>query len=64
MPPRIIYVVIDEASLPSVSEYNRLAIMATGKRFELVCEENYHDILQLTKAPDSVDLSKWSEYIF
>lgn len=63
-PPRIIYVVIDEASLPSVSEINRLAVMARGKRFELVCEEIYHAILQLPKAPDMVDLSKWSEYIF
>ena len=63
-PPRIIYVVIDEASLPSVSEVNRLAVMARGKRFELVCEEIYHNILQLPKVPDVVDLSKWSEYIF
>lgn len=63
-PPRIIYVVIDEASLPSVSEVNRLAVMARGKRFELVCEEIYHNILQLPKAPDTVDLSKWSDYIF
>jgi hypothetical protein len=63
-PPRIIYVVIDEASLPNVSEVNRLAVMARGKRFELVCEEIYHAILQLPKAPDIVDLSKWSEYIF
>ena len=64
VPPRIIYVVIDDASLPSVSESNRLAIIAKGKRFELVCEEIYHNILQLPKAPDSVDSSKWSEYIF
>jgi len=63
-PPRIIYIVIDEASLPSVSEANRLAVMASGKRFELVCEEIYHNILQLPKAPDIVDLSKWSGYIF
>lgn len=63
-PPRIIYVVIDEASLPSVSEANRLAVMASGKRFEFVCEEIYHNILQLPRAPDNVDLSKWSEYIF
>jgi len=63
-PPRIIYVVIDESSLPSVSEANRLAVMARGKRFELVCEEVYHNILQLPKTLDIVDLSKWSEYIF
>ena len=63
-PPRIIYVVIDEASLPSVSEVNRLGVMAHGKRFELVCEEIYHAILQLPKAPDVVDLSKWSDYVF
>lgn len=63
-PPRIIYVVIDESSLPSVSEANRLAVMAHGKRFELVCEEIYHNILQLPKVPDTVDLPKWSEYIF
>lgn len=64
VPPRIIYIVIDDASLPSVSEANRLAIMATGKRFEFVCEEIYHNILQLPRAPGNVDLSKWSEYIF
>lgn len=63
-PPRIIYVVIDEASLPTVSEANRLAVMARGKRFELVCEEIYHNILQLPKTLDTVDLPKWSEYIF
>ena len=64
IPPRIIYAVIDDALLPTVSESNRIAIMAKGKRFELVCEEIYHNILQLPKAPDSVDLSQWSEYIF
>ena len=63
-PPRIIYIVIDEASLPSVSEANRLAVMARGKRFELVCEETYHAILQLPRTPDAIDLSQWSKYVF
>ncbi len=63
-PPRIIYVVIDEATLPTISELNRLAVMAKGKHFELVCEEIYHNILKLPKETDDVDLSKWSDYVF
>lgn len=63
-PPRIIYVVIDGTPLPSVSEENRIAVMAKGKRFELVCEEIYHNILQLPKTASDVDLEKWSEYVF
>lgn len=63
-PPRVIYIVIDGTPLPSVSEENRIAIMAKGKRFELVCEEIYHNILQLPRDTDSVDLSKWNDYVF
>lgn len=63
-PPRIIYVVIDESSLPSISEANRIAVKAKGKRFDLVCEELYHSILQLPKETETVDLSKWSDYVF
>ncbi|MDD2778378.1 MAG: TIR domain-containing protein [Methanocellales archaeon] len=63
-PPRIIYVVIDDTPLPSISEENRIAVMAKGKRFELVCEEIHHNILQLPRPPEKIDLSKWSKYEF
>jgi hypothetical protein len=63
-PPRIVYVVIDDTPLPTVSEKNRIAIMAKGKRFELVCEEIYHSILQLPRSAENVDLQKWLDYIF
>ena len=46
-PPRTVYFVLDDVGLPNVSEQNKLAVMAKGKRFELVCEELYHSILQL-----------------
>lgn len=62
--PRIIYVVIDDTTLPNISEKNRIAIMAKGKRFELVCEEIYHGILQIPKTTEEIDLSKWSDYVF
>jgi hypothetical protein len=41
-PPQIVSVVIDGTPLPTITENNRIAIMAKGKRFELVCEEIYH----------------------
>lgn|SRR6185312_2927715 len=63
-PPRIIYVVVDGTPLPSVAERARLSVMAKGKRFELVCEEIYHAILQLPKEAGQVDLAQWSDYIF
>jgi len=63
-PPRIIYIIIDDTELPTLSEKQRIAIMAKGKRFELVCEEIYHAILQIPKQTEEVDLSKWSDYIF
>jgi hypothetical protein len=63
-PPRIIYIVIDDTELPSIIEKSRLAIFARGKRFELVCEEIYHNILQLPRSPSEVDLNKWQDYIF
>jgi len=63
-PPRIVYVVIDDTTLPTVYEKNKIAVMAKGKRFEFVCEEIYHSILQLPRSADKVDLQKWSEYVF
>lgn len=63
-PPRTIYVVVDDTPLPSVTESNRIAVMAKGKRFELVCEEIYHNILQIPKATERIDLDKWSDYVF
>jgi len=64
VPPRIIYVVIDNTPLPDPTTKNRLGIMAKGKRFELVCEEIYHGILQIPRASEAIDLSKWSDYKF
>ena len=63
-PPRTIYVLIDDVGLPNVSEENRIAVIAKGKRFELVCEEIYHSILQLPKKADDIDLDKWDDYVF
>lgn len=63
-PPRIIYIVIDNVGLPSVSEENKLAVVAKGKRFEFVCEEIYHGILQLPREAEDVELDKWSDYVF
>jgi hypothetical protein len=63
-PPRIIYLVIDDSKLPSVSEENRIAIVAKGKRFELVCEELYHSILNLPRMANAVDMKEWSDYVF
>lgn len=64
VPPRIIYVVIDDTPLPGVTEKNKIAIMAKGKRFELVCEEIYHHILQLPRAGEEIDLSQWQDFVF
>jgi hypothetical protein len=60
----VIYIVIDGTPLPSITEDNRIAIMARGKRFELVCGEIYHNVLQLPKDTDDPDLSKWDDYVF
>ena len=63
-PPRKIYFVVDNTPLPGISEKNRIAIMAKGKRFEYACEELYHHILQLEREPEKVDLEKWKGYSF
>ena len=63
-PPRIIYVVLDDTPLPSVSEKNRLAVMAKGKKFEFVCDEIYQNILQIPRTTPNVDLSTWSGFTF
>lgn len=64
LPPRTIYLMIDDSLAPSITEANKLHIMAKGKRFELVCEEIYHNILKLPKTTKPIDLSKWSDYTF
>jgi len=63
-PPRIIYLVIDETQLPSVTERNRIAVMAKGKKFQAVCEELYYSILQVAKKARHIDLEKWSDFVF
>lgn len=64
VPPRVIYVVIDDTPLPGITEKNKIAIMAKGKRFELVCEEIYHHILQLPRTGEEIDLSQWQDFVF
>lgn len=63
-PPRIIYIVIDETPLPNISEKNRIAIMAKGKRFDAVCDEVFQNILRLPKTTPDIDLRKWVDYTF
>jgi hypothetical protein len=62
--PRIIFFVIDDTPLPSITERSRIAIMAKGRRFRQVCEELYNHIVGLTRSPDMIDLNKWEGYIF
>lgn len=64
IPPRIIYVVLDDTSLPTVTEKQKIAVMAKGKRFELVCEEIYHHILQIPHSTGTIDLDKWKDFVF
>ena len=64
IPPRIIYIVLDNTPLPSITEKQRLAVIAKGKRFDFVCEEIYHHILQLPRSTEQIDLNKWSNYSF
>lgn len=63
-PPRIIYVVIDNTSLPNLTEKNRIAITASGKRFDVVCDEIYQNIFQLPKTTPNIDLGKWNDFTF
>jgi hypothetical protein len=63
-PPQIIYFVVDNTPLPGIAEKNRIAIMAKDKRFEYVCEELYHHILQLEREPEKINLDKWKDYTF
>lgn len=63
-PPRIIYIVIDDTPLPDISTKNRIAIMAKGKNFELVCQEIYHAILQIPRKAQDIDLTQFKDYVF
>lgn len=63
-PPLILYLMIDDSLVTCISESNKIHIIAKGKRFELVCEEIYHNILRLPKKTEPIDLSKWSNYTF
>jgi hypothetical protein len=63
-PPIIIYVVLDDSQLPSISESNRIAIMAKGKKFDDVCEEIHRNVLRLPRETPSIDLNTWSGYEF
>jgi hypothetical protein len=64
LPPRTIYLMIDDSFVPDITEANKLHIMAKGKTFESVCEEIYQNILKLPKNTKPIDLSKWRDYKF
>ncbi len=63
-PPRIMYVVIDDTPLPSVTESNKIAIKAKGKKFEPVCEEIYHNILLVPHSSEPINLDSWKDFTF
>jgi hypothetical protein len=63
-PPRIIYFVMDETPLPEGAEDDRIAVMAKGKKFEVICEELYYSILQISRSGDYIDLKNWSDFVF
>jgi len=58
-PPRVIYVILDDACLPNISQKNRIAIFARGKLFEEVCEEIVRSIVGNIKKAEDVDLNQW-----
>ena len=62
-PPQIIYIVLDDTALPD-SEKGKIAIMAKGNKFPLVCQEIYDSILRIPKTSSDIDLSKWEDYVF
>jgi len=64
LPPRIIYLMIDNSYVSKITESKKIHILAKGKRFETVCEEIYNNIMRLPKKTKSIDLSKWSGYTF
>lgn len=63
-PPRIIYFVMDETPLPEGTENVRIAVMAKGKKFEVICEELYYSILQISRSGNYVDLKSWTDFVF
>lgn len=63
-PPRIIYFVLDGTTLPNVTERNRIAVQAKGKKFILACEELYYGILQIPRNAQEFSLNEWSDYVF
>jgi hypothetical protein len=63
-PPRIIYIVLGDATPPDGPDKFKLAVMTKGKRFPLVCEEIYHQILRIPKESKTVDLNAWNDYVF
>ncbi|HLM57783.1 MAG TPA: toll/interleukin-1 receptor domain-containing protein [Pyrinomonadaceae bacterium] len=62
-PPRIIYFMLDETPLPSVTERNRIAVVAKGKKFQDACEELYRGIVQIPKEVGEIDLSEWVDKV-
>lgn len=64
VPPRIMYIVIDDTPLPSITESNKISVMAKGKKFEPVCEEIYRNILLVPHSSEPMNLEKWKDYTF
>lgn len=44
VPPRIIYIVLDDVGLPDVTQQNRIAVFAKGKPVDAVCREIFRSI--------------------
>jgi hypothetical protein len=63
-PPRVIYVVLGDLNLPSITERNRIAVMTKGKKFPLVCDEIYRGIVGLAREPQLVNLDRWMDHTF
>jgi hypothetical protein len=63
-PPRLIYVCLDKTPLPDATQRNRIAVMASGRKFPEVCQEIHDQILQTPRTMSPTDLSKFEDYTF
>lgn len=62
-PPRIIYVVLDEITLPTVIEKSKIAIYVKGRLFKEACEEIYAQIMQTPRKNRDIDLGSWDNVV-
>ena len=63
-PPRLIYVCLDKTPPPDAAQKNRIAVLASGKKFPAVCQEIHDQILKSPRRSDGADLSTWEDYTF